>query len=106
MVIDIGTVLNKFNDTYDERSAVVKHYGIMFITSDGRVRTMDARKNTKSPKQSITGQQKRGKQYFHLQRHGTMLLEDVAKKETRTVKVATIFAFRDFKTQSWLNVRH
>ena len=105
-VIDIGTVLNKFNDTYDEHNSVVKHYGIMFITADGRVRTMDARKNVKSPKQASTGSAPRAKGMFNLQRHGTILLEDLAKAEARTVKVATIFGFKDFNQSTWYNVRH
>lgn len=106
-VIDIGTVLNKFNDTYDEKNAVVKQYGIMFITADGRVRTMHARKNVKSPKQELSSPlQKRAKGLFNLQRHGTILLEDLGKREARTVKVATIFAFKDFNQSPWHNVRH
>jgi hypothetical protein len=106
-VIDIGTVLNKINDTYDENNAVVKHYGLMFITADGRVRTMDARKNVKSPKQELKEPlRKRAKGLFNLQRHGTILLEDLARKEARTVKVATIFGFKDFKQSVWHNVRH
>lgn len=106
-VIDIGTVLDKFNDTYDEKTAVVKHYGIMFITADGRVRTMDARKNVKSPKQELREPlRKRAKGLFNLQRHGTILLEDLTQREARTVKVPTIFGFRDFKQTTLHNVRH
>lgn len=106
-VIDIGTVLAKYNDTYDEKTTVVKHYGIMFITADGRVRTMDARKNVKSPKQELKAPlQKRAKGLFNLQRHGTILLEDLRKRESRTVKVATIFGFKDFNQTTWHNVRH
>lgn len=106
-VIDIGTVLNKFNDTYDERNAVVKNYGIMFITAEGRVRTMQARKNVKSPKQELQAPlQKRAKGLFNLQRHGTILLEDLTLREARTVKVATIFGFRDFNQKIYHNVRH
>lgn len=106
-VIDIGTVLNKFNDTYDERSSVVKSYEIMFITADGRVRTMRARKNVKSPKQQLQAPlQKRAKGLFNLQRHGTILLHDLTLNEARTVKVATIFGFKDFKQQTLHNLRH
>lgn len=113
-VIDIGTVLNKFNDVYDERDSVVKNYSIMFITSDGRVRTMRARKNVKAPQQQLKGPvstRSRAKGMFNLQRHGTILLEDIDKHEARTVKVATIFGFQDYTRASseakpWLNVRH
>lgn len=106
-MIDIGTVLNKINDTYDERTTVVKSYGLMFITADGRVRTMDARKNVKSPKQGLRqAQAPKAKGLFNLQRHGTILLEDLQKRESRTVKVATIFGFKDFNQSPWHNVRH
>lgn len=106
-MIDIGTVLAKYNDTYDEKASVVKHYGIMFITADGRVRTMDSRKNVKAPKQELKAPlQKRAKGLFNLQRHGTILLEDLSRREARTVKVATIFGFRDFNQTTMHNVRH
>jgi len=106
-MIDIGTVLMKFDDTYDEGDLQVKNYGIKFITLDGRVRTMRARKNVKSPKQQLrTPQRARGKGLFNLQRHGTMLVQDLDAGEPRTIKVAQIFAFRDHQSTTWLNVRH
>lgn len=114
-VIDIGTVLNKFNDVYDERDSVVKDYGIMFITADGRVRTMRSRKNVKAPAQQLkspVSTRSRGKGMFNLQRHGTILLQDLDKAEARTVKVAMIFGFRDWvrlhitQKNPWLNIRH
>lgn len=106
--IDIGTVLNKFNDTYDEQSNQVKNYGIRFITSDGRYRTMDkSRKNIKSPKQKLaTALQKRAKGLFNLQAHGTILLHDLSIAAARTVKVAAICEFKDFGSSTWLRVRH
>lgn len=106
-MIDIGTVLNKFDHTYDERNAQVCEYGIRFITTDGRLRTMRARKNVKSPKQALQSQlQPKAKTLFNLQRHGTLLLQDLDKEEARAVKVATICAFRDFNSSTWNNVRH
>lgn len=106
-VIDIGTVLNKFDDTVDEAEATVKEYGIRFITADGRLRTMRARKNVKAPKQELRAPlQTRGKGSFNLQRHGTMMVEDLDLKEPRTVKVATICGFRDFQHSTWSKVRH
>jgi hypothetical protein len=106
-VFDIGTVLNKFDDTVDEINSTVKEYGIRFITADGRVRTMRARKNVKAPTQQLSKPlEKRGKQTFHLKRNGTMLMHDLDISEPRFVKVATIFAFKDFNSSTWHNVRH
>lgn len=108
LTIDIGTVLNKFDDTYDERTGTVKEYGIRFITSEGRLRTMRARKGVKSPKQELLpgGNQPRGKFRFNLKYHGTILLHDLDIDAARTPKVAMITQFRDFKSQEWLNVYH
>lgn len=107
MVIDIGTVLNKFADTVDERTSAVKRYWIRFITAEGKLRTMHCRKNVKSPKQQLQAPlQKRAKGLFNLQRHGTILVHDLAINEARTVKVATIFGFKDFNSDNWFNVRH
>jgi hypothetical protein len=106
-MIDIGTVLKKFDDLYDERSLEVRDFGVRFITSDGRLRTMQCRKNVKSPKQKLRAPLRaRAKGQFHLQRHGAMQVHDVAINETRTIKVATIFGFKDFKSSNWQTVRH
>jgi hypothetical protein len=106
-VIDIGTVLNKFDDTVDELDATVKEYGIRFITIDGRLRTMRARKNVKSPKQQLRKPtEERGNRMFNLKRNGVMLVHDLAIDQPRTVKVATICAFKDFNQSTWNNVRH
>lgn len=105
--IDIGTVLQKFDDTVDEAQLTVKQYGIRFITADGRLRTMRARKNVKSPKQKLSKPlQPKGKVMFNLQRNGTMLVHDLDIDDPRTVKVASICAFKDFQSSTWLNVRH
>jgi hypothetical protein len=107
-VIDIGSVLNKFDDTYDEKKNEVKSYGIQFITDEGRVRTMHCRKGVKAPKQQLTegGNQERGKFRFNLKRNGTIMLHDIDINKTRTPKVAAIFAFRDHKSTNWLKVFH
>ncbi len=105
--IDIGTVLNHFDDTVDERTSEVKEYGIRFITVDGRVRTMRARKNVKSPKRQLRAPlSNRGGITWNLKRNGTLLAHDLDIDEPRTVKVATIIGFKDFKTTTWLNVFH
>ncbi len=107
-VIDIGSVLNLFDDTVDEHTNDVKEYGIRFITSDGRVRTMRARKNVKSPQQQLVNgkTQPRGKFRFNLKRNGVMLLQDLDLAQPRSVKVAAIFAFRNFNETTWSRVYH
>jgi len=106
-VMDIGTVLNKFDDTVDELNATVKEYGIRFITTAGCIRTMRARKNVKSPNQRLGKPlEERGKKMFNLKRNGLMLLHDLEINQPRTIKVATIFSFRDFNQTTWTNVRH
>jgi hypothetical protein len=106
-IIDIGTVLNKFDDTVDEIVSSVKEYGIMAITEDGRVRSMRCRKNVKSPKQQLQGPlQERGKVMFNLKRNGTLLLQDLDLQLPRSPKVACIFQFRDFNQTTWYKVRH
>lgn len=109
--IDIGTVLARFNDTYNELELQVNQYGIRFITSDGRLRTMICRKNVKSPRQQLRApQHKRAKGLFNLQRHGTILLEDMKRNDPRTVKVAAICEFGaaspSGEVKTWLRVRH
>ena len=106
-VIDIGTVLNKFDDTIDELDNAVKDFGIRFITADGRVRTMRARKNVKAPQQQLQQPlQPRGKFRYNLQRSGTMLVQDLKLDEPRTVKPAMMFAFADFNSLSFSRIRH
>jgi hypothetical protein len=106
--IDIGTVLNKFDDTYDERDSAVKEYGIRFITEDGRLRTMRCRKGVKAPRQQLTegGNQERGKFRYNLKRNGTILVHDLDINESRSPKVAMICQFKDFNSNTWLKVYH
>ena len=106
-VIDIGTVLAKFDDTFDEISHQVKEYCIRFITADGRLRTMRARKNVKHPKAQLEMPlEERGKVMYNLKRNGVMLLEDLDINEPRSVKVAAICFFKDFKGEQWQCVKH
>lgn len=106
-VIDIGTVLAKFDDTVDEISQTVKFYGVRFITADGRLRTMHARKNVKSPKSQLqSAPEERGKLMYNLKRNGVMLLQDIDLAEPRSVKVAMICGFKDFNQDTWLRVKH
>jgi hypothetical protein len=106
-VIDIGTVLNRFDDTYDEQNNLVKSFCIKFITEDGRVRSMHCRKGVKAPKQQLkNGNQDRGKFRFNLKRNGSILLHDIDINESRSPKVAMIFMFKDFNSTEWLKVFH
>jgi hypothetical protein len=104
--IDIGTVLNRFDDTIDEASHTVKTFGLRFITEDGRKREISsARKNVKSPKQGLVDRPQ-GKQLFNLKATGTMLLFDEDNQEPKTVKVACIYGFREYRAKVWYDVSH
>lgn len=104
--IDIGTVLNKFNDTVDERTQVVNHYGIRFLNAQGEKREIFCRKNIKSPKQEIQGSQDRGREMYNLKRNGVMLVKAQGEDHPRTIKTSMIFQFRDRNSSTWLNVFH
>lgn len=106
-VIDIGTVLNHFDDTVDELNQAVKDYGIRFITHEGRLRTMQCRKNVKAPQQQLRGPlPAKSRSMFNLKKHGTMLVHDLDIDKPRTVKVATIVQFKNFQSTEWNRVRH
>lgn len=106
-VIDIGTVLNKFNQTVDEGTTDVKSFGIKFLTEDGHIREMTCRKNVRAPKHGLSRKlDERGKLNYNLKYNGVMLLRDEKIDEPRSVKVATIGKFRDHKSEIWQNVRH
>lgn len=106
--IDIGTILNKFDDTYDERSNEVKTYGIKYLKrKDGNGNVLGSmvscRKNVKNPKARLKGgNNERGKFRFNLKESGTILLHDESTGNTRSVKVSCIYAFRDHNGQRWL----
>ncbi|MEJ0030931.1 MAG: hypothetical protein WDO15_11400 [Bacteroidota bacterium] len=106
MEIDIGHVLNRIDDTIDEHSRAVKEFGLKFITSDGRCRTIRCRKNIKFPrakrKESKT---KIDRSTFNLKENGAILVGDLDKGEMRTIKIASIAFFRDHKKTEWHPVR-
>lgn len=105
--IDIGSVLKRFDDTVDEHDLTVKDYGIKFITSDGRLRTMRCRKNVRNPKQQLRKPlSPRGKVMYNLQRAGTMLVHDLALDQPRSVKVAAICFFADHNSKTYSRVFH
>jgi hypothetical protein len=107
--IDIGTVLNKFNDTYDPVSLEVREYGIRFINDRGEKRELICRKNVKGPKQQKVNASDidlRGKEFFNLKRNGVMMVKVQSEDHPRTIKTAMIYGFKDFKSQTWLKVFH
>jgi hypothetical protein len=115
--IDIGTVLNKFNDTYDQASMTVKHFGIRFINDRGEKRTILCRKNVKSPKQekthaasiasTLSGSiQDKGTEFYNLQRNGVMLVRVESEDHPRSIKTCMIYGFKDFGSDTWLKVFH
>lgn len=104
--IDIGTLLNRFDDTISEKDGKTKTFGIRFITKDGRIREMNARKNVQMPVRNGSPLAERGKLKYNLNFHGAMLLFDEDIQQYRSVKVAHIFGFRDFKSNQWIDVFH
>jgi hypothetical protein len=106
--IDIGTVLNKFNDTVDEATQEVKYFGIRFINDRGEKRQLICRKNIKSPKQrkTIPVPEERGKEMYNLKRNGVMLVKAETEDHPRTIKTSMIYGFKDFQSDTWLNVFH
>jgi len=108
MRIDIGTVLNKFDDLVDEAQNKTRTYGIRFFTADGRIREIsNARKNVKIPGRSRTGSNNlRSRSMFNLKFNGVMLLFDEDSQNYRSVKVAQMFQFRDPKSKIWLDIFH
>lgn len=106
-VIDIGTVLRKFDDTYNEQDLTVNEYHARFTTEDGRLRTIRARKNVKSPRQQLKKPpQARGKFRYNLKRNGTMLVQDMDLDTPRAIKVATICFFSTTGTDNFNRVFH
>ena len=105
-VIDIGTVLARFDDTYNEATNGVNEYRINFITADGRLRSMRCRKYVRSPQRSLRSPlEARGKQTFNLKKNATMLMHDLNIDEPRYVKIPMIFGFKQTDSEQ-LTVRH
>jgi hypothetical protein len=96
--IDIATVLNKLNDTIDEKKAVSKSYGLRFIKATGECRELICRKNVRAGV--------RGKYQFSLKDRG--LVQVTADNEThpRLIKPTMIYGFKDYQSDVWLNVFH
>jgi hypothetical protein len=104
--ISIERVLHHFDNTVDEATMDVNEYGIRFITADGRLRTMRARKLTKEPRRQLrSALPSRGGISYNLKRNSTMMMEDIDRKEPRAVKVTMITSFKE-KNSPWLTVFH
>jgi hypothetical protein len=101
--IDIGTVLNRLDDTVDIRTSEVKTYGIRFLRDNGTIRTMLCRKNMKTPGRG-RGLKPAGNGMYHLKRTGTMLVSE--GDQMRSIKPATIFEFKDHQASEWITVFH
>ena len=105
-MIDIGTVLGRLNDTYDETNQQLKKYGIRFINKEGETRELTVRKNVKNPMQEAIHRAAWGKEQHNLKRNGVMLVQAEGEEHPRTIKTAMIYGFRDFNSTTWLNVFH
>jgi hypothetical protein len=105
-LISIERVLHHFDNTMDEKTMEVNEYRVRFITADGRLRTMRARKLTKEPMRQLRSPlSSRGGIQFNLKRNSTMMMEDIDRQEPRAVKVAMITSFKE-KNSNWLTVFH
>ena len=109
LAIDIGTVLNKIDNTVDDDSLEVKTFGLRFLTDKGISELIDCRKNVRDPfkgKQTAKHQlPAKGKFKYNLKRKGTILLTSHLK-DYRSVLVSAIYEFKDFKSNRWLRVKH
>ena len=107
--IDIGTVLNKLNDTVDQQTQDVKVFGLRFLVKlkpgQGVTREMIVRKNVKAPKQKHSVQE-RGKGTYSLQKNGILRAYSEERGHPIDIKTAMIYGFRDYKESYWLNVFH
>lgn len=104
--ISIERVLHHFDNTMDEATMQINEYGVRFITADGRLRTMRARKLTKEPMRQLRAPlSNRGGITYNLKRNSTMLMEDIDRQQPRAVKVAMITGFKE-KNSTWLTVFH
>lgn len=106
-MIDIGTVLKKLNNSYNEESQEVPHFGIRFIDRNGLTHEYDGvRKNVKNPKIKQRGPVTNGKAEVNLKRNGIVMLHPSNSNHPITPKACMIYGFRDHNSPNWLNVFH
>lgn len=106
LCIDIGTLLNKIDNTVDDESMEVRRFGIRYLTEKGTGEMLDCRKNVKDPFKNQKGKTpEKGKFKYNLKQKGTILLTS-EEKAYRSVLVSAIYEFKDFKSSRWIRVRH
>jgi hypothetical protein len=96
--IDIATVLNKLNDTIDERTTTSKAYGLRFINREGEKRELICRKNVRIGV--------RGRYQFSLKDRGLVQVTAEGENHPRLIKPTMIYGFQDHQSQVWQNVFH
>ncbi len=109
MRIDIGTALKKLADTYDEQTNEVKTFGIRFLKQGGEKREFSAcRKNVKLPSIKYDHQKAdpKSKGMYNLKYNGVIMLFDEDDQQPKNVPVSMIYQFKDFKSNTWLDVFH
>ena len=103
--IDIATVLQFFDRTYDEDDSKKRTYGIRFVTRDGRIKEIfNASKNTKRPGQKSPDP--KGKGQYNLKLHGIVRLFDENTEEFRNAKPPHMIEFRPHNSENWLKIFH
>lgn len=107
--IDIGTILNKLDDTVDVNTGAVKTFGFRFLKvkdENGKIlgEIVNARKGVKNPKAKHSApKEPKGKFRFNLKSTGNIMLFDEEKQRYRTIKVACIYQFRNHGETKWLD---
>lgn len=96
--IDIGTVLNKLNDTINENTMAPKVYGLRFINKHGETRELMCRKNVR------TGH--KGTYQFSLKNNGLLQIQAEGEDHPRLIKPTMIYGFKDDLSKVWFNVFH
>lgn len=99
--IEISTVLDRFNHTYDEQQMVQRRYSIRMLTAKGTSELLNCRKKVIDRKREHVAADYR----HNLKQHGNIMLLN-EHGQPRTIKVATIYEFKDHQAKLWQRVRH
>jgi hypothetical protein len=106
MDIGIEEVLSRVNNTVDHENSAVKVFGLRFLTAEGEKRELTGRKYTRGSRQELVGKDNRGKDFYHLQRNGVMMIADITNARTIAIKPSMIYGFKDHESDTWLKVFH